>query len=99
MKQFKKASEYGLQALVLAKENKDQWAMLSPLYNLAVNEKNQKKYKEALEFIHQFEQIALQLDNEYDILDAYLIKGNLLGKTDLNGGIKYLNRSEESRVG
>ncbi len=43
MKQFEKASEYGFQALALAKENKDQWAMLSPLYNLAVNEKNQKK--------------------------------------------------------
>src|SRR5690606_19807183 len=93
MKQFKKASEYGLQALVLAKENKDQWAMLSPLYNLAVNEKNQKKYKEALEFIHQFEQIALQLDNEYDILDAYLIKGNLLGKTDIEHGTHYLDRA------
>lgn len=95
MKQFEKASEYGFQALALAKENKDQWAMLSPLYNLAVNEKNQKKYKEALEFIHQFEQIALQLNGEYDISDAYLIKGNLVGKTDLNGGIKYLNKAIE----
>ncbi len=57
--------------------------------------KTKKKYKEALEFIHQFEQIALQLNGEYDISDAYLIKGNLVGKTDLNGGIKYLNKAIE----
>lgn len=92
MKQYEKSREYSLKALRLAEENQNQWTMLSPLYNLATNAQYHKKYEEAISYIEQFEKIAQELDSEYDMIDAYLFKGNILGKTDLSKGVEYLNK-------
>ena len=98
MKEFEKAELYGMNALALAKENNEPWASLSPLYNLSINEKNQDNYEKALEYINEFENISKELGSEFDIVDAYLAKGNILGKSNLSAGESYLhNAIERSR--
>lgn len=98
MRQYDKAKEYSLEALKLAQENKDPWTSLSPLYNLAINAKYHKKYEEAIDYINQFEKIAKQLGSKYDIVDGYLAKGNFIGQTNLEEGVRYLNLTiEESK--
>ncbi len=91
MKQFKKAREYGEAALELSKNSDNELSMLSPLYNLATIEVQENNFEKALRYIDKFEEIALKNEDNYDIIDAYLIKGNCLGKLNLNEGIKYLN--------
>lgn len=93
MRQYEKAKEYCLTALKLAKENKDKWSMLSPVYNLSINAKYHNKYDEALDYINQFEDIARELGSDYDVIDGYLAKGNIIGQTDLDEGIKILSKA------
>ncbi|MGB6084863.1 tetratricopeptide repeat protein [Moheibacter sp.] len=92
MKQFEKAKEYCLKAIELA-DREYPTDKLLPLHNLALNAKNQKKYEEALKYIEQYLEIAQRFGNEYEILNGYLAKGNLIGKTNLDKGINYLNNA------
>jgi len=91
LKQFDKGKKYGEAALKFAEEINNELNMLSPLYNLATIEVQQNNFEKALEYINRFEEIAIRNQDNYDIVDAYLIKGNCLGKLNLNEGIKYLN--------
>lgn len=93
MRQYEKAKEYSLQALQLAKENKNLATALSPLYNLAVNAKYHQKFDEGIAYINQFEKIAKDVGSPYDVIDGYLAKGNFLGQTNLQEGVKYLKRT------
>src|SRR5690606_12256205 len=91
LKQFDKGKKYGEEALKFAEEIDNELNMLSPLYNLATIEVQQNNFEKALEYINRFEEIALKNEDNYDIVDAYLLKGNCLGKLNLNQGIQYLN--------
>ncbi|MDO5655658.1 MAG: sensor histidine kinase [Flavobacteriaceae bacterium] len=91
LKQYQKARNYSLEALRLAKISKDRWTMLTPLYNLAMNERNQENYEAALGYVNEFQEIADELGSEYDQVDALLAKGNIVGKSDVTHGISLLN--------
>lgn len=95
LKQFEKAEGFALRALELAVQRKDTMAMLSPLYNLASINFEMKKLQKALEFINRFEQIAEKNNNAYDLSDAWLSKGRILGEINVAEGINWLNKSLE----
>lgn len=91
LKEYEKSKMYGEEALKIAENMGDDLKMIAPLYNLAEVEISENHFEKALEYIDRLEKIALKSKDPYEIVDTYLIKGNCLGKMNLNQGIQYLN--------
>lgn len=89
--QLQKGMSYAKKALQLAEELNNQNSMLSPLYNLAEAANELGNTPQALEYITRFENLAIDSDDAYDIADAKLSKGKILGKKDFKKAISLIN--------
>lgn len=92
-KDYPKGISYGLFALKLGEKSGEWQNQVSSLYNLSVAYQDQGRDDLALKYTERLEKIGIQEKDTLSLIDAFLAKGLIFGKTSTQKGLSFYDRA------